>query len=134
MVAINLDNIFARKVDYLLTRQKTAEVISGNIANADTPGFKAKGLDFGSHLQKAHKAQEVKLSSTHKSHITPDNGLNYNLAYRIPEQPDTGDGNTVDVNKERNLFLVNSLQYQYGLNSINGTIKGLKKAIIGGNS
>ena len=44
------------------------------------------------------------------------------------------DGNTVNVMKERNNFLTNSLEYQYGLNSIDGLIKGMRKAIAGGNS
>jgi flagellar basal-body rod protein FlgB len=49
----------------------------------------------------------------------------------MPNQPDTGDGNTVDVQVERNLYLKNSLEYQASLQFLNAKIKGLKKAISG---
>ncbi|MGL5497666.1 MAG: flagellar basal body rod protein FlgB, partial [Aeromonas sobria] len=48
--------------------------------------------------------------------------------YRNPLQPDTGDGNTVDVQQERSDFLRNSLEYQTSLEFMNGKISGLLKA------
>ena len=51
------------------------------------------------------------------------------MQYRIPTQPDTGDGNTVEVQSERNRFLDNGLRYQASLQFLNGKIKGMKKAI-----
>jgi len=131
-MAMNLEDIFSKKVDYLMLRQKKLEVIAGNIANADTPGYKATGVEFSSLLKSAKQVQSIKMTRTNEQHMVLDNTFNNNIGYRIPTQPDTGDGNTVDVAKERNLFLKNSLEYQYGLRSIDGTIKGIKKAINGG--
>ena len=133
-MAINLDNIFAKKVDYLLLREKKAEIISSNITNADTPGYKAVNVEFSSALKKAEQEQLVRVLTTNERHITPNNIDSKNLAYQVPDQPDTGDGNTVDVAKERNYFLKNSMEYQYGLRSVDGLIKGIRKAITGGNS
>jgi len=90
-------------------------------------------VDFPSLLKKAQQAQTTTIATTHELHITPKNIFS-NISYKTPTQPDTGDGNTVDVTKERNLFLKNSLEYQYGLRSIDGTIKGIRKAINGGKS
>jgi len=132
-MAINLDNIFAKKADYLLLREKKSEVIAGNIANVDTPGYKAVEVDFTSLLKKAQQAHSTTITTTHESHIIPKNIFD-SISYKVPLQPDTGDGNTVDVTRERNLFLKNSLEYQYGLRSIDGTIKGIRKAINGGKS
>lgn len=51
--------------------------------------------------------------------------------YRNPLQADTGDGNTVDINQERTVFMQNSLEYQTSLEFLNGKINGLLKAIKG---
>ncbi|WDE02105.1 flagellar basal body rod protein FlgB [Thalassomonas actiniarum] len=133
-MAINLDNIFKPKTDLLLLREKKAEIISSNIANADTPGYKAVSVDFSAALKQAQQVQSVKMLATHEAHISPDNNMNNNIKYQIPEQPDTGDGNTVDVAKERNDFLQNSLEYQFTLRNIDGMIKGISKALKGGSS
>lgn len=133
-MAINLNKIFEAKTEYLLLREKKAEIISGNIANADTPGYKAESVEFSSMLKKAQHEQKIEMSTTNERHIASNNiGTHYPI-YQAPDQPDTGDGNTVDVMKERNLFLKNSLEYQYGLRNIDGMIKGIKKAINGGSS
>jgi flagellar basal-body rod protein FlgB len=50
----------------------------------------------------------------------------------VSNQPDTGDGNTVDVQVERNTFLDNGLRYQASMEFLNGKISGMKKAIKGG--
>jgi len=56
-----------------------------------------------------------------------DNGL----GYRVPNQPDTGDGNTVDVQVERNLYMKNALEYQSSLQFLGGKFQGLNLAIKG---
>ena len=72
---------------------------------------------------------------THENHI--GGGLNINsfdIDYRIPNQPDTGDGNTVEVQAERNAFLDNGMRYQATLQFLEGKLKGMKKALSGGQS
>ena len=54
------------------------------------------------------------------------------IEFRIPLQPDTGDGNTVEVQAERNRFLENGMRYQAGIQFLNGKIKGMKKALAPG--
>ena len=56
------------------------------------------------------------------------------LEFRISNQPDTGDGNSVDVQVERNAFLDNGLRYQASVEFLSGKIKSMKKAISGGQS
>jgi flagellar basal-body rod protein FlgB len=72
------------------------------------------------------------ISRTNSKHFDVRTGLNNNVNFRTPDQPDTGDGNTVDVQVERNLYLENSLEYQAGLQFLNGKIKALQKVISGG--
>lgn len=131
-MAINLDNIFGMHPDALVLRAKRAEVIASNIANADTPGYKAQGMDFQKALAQATQKQTMAMSQTNEKHLSTRMSLNDQLQYRIPNQPDTGDGNTVDVQVERNLYLKNSLEYQASLQFLNGRIKGLRKALTGG--
>ncbi|MBL4911280.1 MAG: flagellar basal body rod protein FlgB [Alteromonadaceae bacterium] len=131
-MAINLDKIFALNTNALILRGKRAELISSNIANADTPGYKAKGLDFQKLLTQSMQNQNMAMSQTNSKHLDVRMALNNNTEYRVPNQPDTGDGNTVDVQVERNLYLKNSLEYQASLQFVNGKIKGIRKAITGG--
>jgi len=131
-MAINLDNIFGVYPDALILRGKRAELIASNIANADTPGYKAKGMDFHKLLAQATQKQSLGMSQTNSKHLNMSMGLTNGTKYRVPDQPDTGDGNTVNVQVERNLYLSNSLEYQVSLQFINGTIRGLRKAITGG--
>jgi flagellar basal-body rod protein FlgB len=115
-------------------RAQRAEVIASNIANADTPGYKARGMDFQKAMQQATQQQQMGMSRTNPKHFDVRTELNNNVDFRVPDQPDTGDGNTVDVQVERNLYLENSLEYQAGVQFLNGKIKALKNVISGGRS
>ena len=75
------------------------------------------------------------LVRTHDKHIGGDVSSvasNFEMQYRVPTQPDTGDGNTVEVQAERNRFLDNGLRYQATLEFINSKVKGMKKALSSG--
>jgi len=133
-MAISFDKAFGLHPQSLELRSKQAEVIAGNIANADTPGYKAQGMDFQKMLSQAAQKQQSGMTRTHEKHFDVRIETNNNLEFRIPNQPDTGDGNTVDVQVERNLYLDNSMRYQASLQFINGRISGLKKAITGAQS
>jgi len=130
-MAISFDKAFGIHPESLALRAKQAEVVSSNIANADTPGYKAKGMDFQKMLSQAAQKQQTGMSRTHEKHLDVSIEANNNLEFRIPNQADTGDGNTVDVQVERNLYLDNSMRYQASLQFMNGKIQGLKKAITG---
>ena len=132
-MAINFDKTFELHAKGLNLRAKRAEVIAANIDNADTPGYKAKGLDFQKAMMQATSNQQKSgMSVTHSKHFDTRIELNNNLDFRVPDQPDTGDGNTVDVQMERNLYLQNSMEYQAGIQFLNGKIKAMKNVITGG--
>ncbi len=131
-MAISFDKGFEMHAQGMLLRAERAEVIASNVANADTPGYKAKGMDFQKAMQQAAQQQQMGMSRTNTKHFDVRSELNNNVDFRIPDQPDTGDGNTVDVQMERNLYLENSLEYQAGVQFLNGKIKALQKVISGG--
>jgi len=131
-MAINFDKAFGIHPQGMMLRAQRAEVIASNIANADTPGYKARGMNFQEALASAAKNQQMGMSRTNEKHFDVRMELNDGEGYRVPDQPDTGDGNTVNVQVERNLYLENSLQYQASVQFMNAKVKGLKKAITGG--
>ncbi len=134
-MAISFDTAFGIHQYTIGARAARAEVLSANIANADTPGYKAKDLDFSAALQQAQSGIEsgFSLATSNEHHIssTISSGLTSSIKYRNPDQPDTGDGNSVDVQRERSAFLENGLEYQASLEFLNSRISGLLKAIKG---
>ena len=130
-MAINFEKAFGVSPNVMDVRAKQAEVIASNIANADTPGYKAKGMDFQKAMAQATQQQQTGMKRTHEKHFDTRMQLNNSVQYRIPNQPDTGDGNTVDVQEERNLYLANSMKYQASITFLTGRIKALNKALKG---
>ena len=128
---MNFDDIFGVHSQALMLRTKRAEMIAGNLANADTPGYKARDFDFHQVLNQEIQGS-VRVRSTNQHHIQPDNGLipPAQLLYRTPLQPSL-DGNTVDTEQEHTAFSANALEYQASLSFLNGKISSLRKAIKG---
>ena len=131
-MAISLDKLMGFHHKALQIRTDKMEVIAGNLANANTPGYKARDINFQKAMQSARSERDHNLNRTHEKHFEGRMQSQSELEYRIPNQPDTGDGNTVEVQRERNLFLDNGMRYQSGLQFLNGKIKGMKKALSGG--
>ncbi len=131
-MAIDLDRLVGFHQNALNLREKRMELISGNIANANTPGYKARDIDFQSALKMAKSDQKHSMVQTDTKHIAGSMRTSSFVQYRIPEQADTGDGNTVEVQKERNEFLDNGLRYQATLEFLKGKLGGMKKALSGG--
>ena len=100
-MAISFDKAFGIHQYTIGARSARAEVLSANIANADTPGYKARDLDFSATLEQAQSGMQsgFSLATSNERHIssTVSSGLSSTLKYRNPDQPDTGDGNSVDV-------------------------------------
>lgn len=130
-MSINLDNVFGVHEHGVLLRSKRAEVIASNIANADTPGYKAQGMDFKKAMQMAAKEQSAGVATTNEKHISSSSSLTSEIKFRVPNQPDTGDGNTVDSQVERNLYLKNTLEYQASVQFVTGAVKAITKSIRG---
>ncbi|MCM5703732.1 flagellar basal body rod protein FlgB [Larsenimonas salina] len=127
-------NYFQQALNLRAERQ---EVLSANIANADTPGYKARDFDFKDALNQAVSQKGVggsgglEMARTAQGHIAGQGdafSATSSLKYRIPAQPSL-DGNTVDMDMERVNFAENSVHYQSDLQILSSKIKGLKSAM-----
>ncbi|WP_299183710.1 flagellar basal body rod protein FlgB [uncultured Neptuniibacter sp.] len=130
-MAISFDAALGIHEDALLHRARRAEVLANNIANADTPNFKARDVEFSHVLENATKLQ-IKQTATAAQHKTellePD--LAADMMFRIPNQPSV-DGNTVELQQEMARYTENSLDYQASFQFLNKKFTGLKAAIKG---
>ena len=118
----------------LSIRTRRAEILASNIANADTPGYKAQDLDFKTALKNAQEniSSGTNIALTNDKHLNIENiGSDSAIMFRQNYQPDTGDGNSVDINIERMAYMQNSLEYQTTIEFLNSKINGLRKVIAG---
>ena len=129
---ISFDGVFGIHEQALMLRTARAGVLASNLANADTPHYKARDLDFKSALAEAANTFAAKaLSGTHRQHMSARSQVaESRLSYRWPLQPSL-DGNTVDAQAERSAFLENALRHQASLRFLQGKIEGLRTAIRG---
>lgn len=131
-MAISLDSALGIHQPALEARIKRAEVLANNLANADTPGYKARDIDFKAMMQKAQQELGgLGMEKTHAQHMdTGSMAPDSELLYRVPQQPSV-DGNTVDAQQEQSRFMRNAMEYQASFQFLNGKVTGLKKAISG---
>jgi flagellar basal-body rod protein FlgB len=126
-----MDKLFGIHAAALKLRANRAELLAANIANADTPNFKARDIDF-KHVLNMTASKSGDLFTTNSRHIDISGGseMGAEMMYRQPNQPSL-DGNTVDLQMERSAFMENSMMYQASLRFLNGKINGLMTAIRG---
>jgi flagellar basal-body rod protein FlgB len=131
---INFERVFSIHDDAMIMRGKRASILASNIANADTPNFKARDIDFQSMLKQANNQQTNSLNmvSTNRGHINLNTGghSSASLKYRNPLHASL-DGNTVDSHVEQSKFSENALQYQTSFTFLNGSVKSIIKALKG---
>ena len=129
-MAISFDNALGIHARALAARSERAELLATNIANADTPGYKARDLDFASVLGVA--TEELELTRSDSAHLPASRTLSTGgaLRYRTPLSPSV-DGNTVDSHLESMAYLDNALRYQASLQFLNGRISGIRLALRG---
>ena len=120
-----MDSIFGIHATALALRAERSGVLAANLANADTPGFKARDFDFASALGRAERS-----SGRPADGEQPRQVMNTQLGYRLPFQ-DSLDGNTVEAEMEMARFAENSIAYQASLLFLNSKIRGLRLAITG---
>lgn len=109
------------------------QLLAGNIANADTPNYKAVDIDFAKTLQAAMGAnQPMALVTTASGHIqsSGSNPLGAKTMYRDAVQPSI-DGNTVDMDVERAQFIDNSIRYQFALDRVSAKFQEMQTALKG---
>jgi len=118
-------------------RLKRSQVISANIANSETPGYRALGYDFEQQLASlAHLDQQVPIKVTNPEHFrnaftTKDGNIEPDVYVR-PTESVGQDGNTVDVDEEMAKMAKNQILYRSSVEMLNRKIGILKYAINGG--
>lgn len=135
---VNLDTYLGVHAAALKLRSQRTEVLAANLANADTPNYRARDIDFKSALaavggQGAGAGGGVHLATTSAGHIATNtvNGTPApQLKYRTPLAPSL-DGNTVDAQLEQAAFAENSVRYQATLTFLSSKFRGLLTAITG---
>ncbi len=108
------DSIFGIHATALQLRAQRMSMLASNIANAATPGYKARDLDFAKALDLAGQGQSPETA----------------IAFRIPVQPSL-DGNTVELPTEQTAFAENALAYRSSLAFLQGRISTLSRALKG---
>jgi flagellar basal-body rod protein FlgB len=137
-VAFDLDTYLGVHAKALGLRETRTELLARNLANADTPGFKARDLDFRAALASAEgQASAGTLRATQSGHIgTADaatlapGSTEAFLKYRTPLAPSL-DGNTVDAQLEQAAFAENAVRYQATLQFLSSKFRSLMTAITG---
>lgn len=123
------DPLFGSMPAALRVHRQRLDVLAGNIANADTPGFKARDVDFRAALASAGGA-DIQPAKTQPGHIGASATDSARLLWRVPLQP-SADGNTVDMQVEQAKFSEAALRYEATLRFMDGRVRGLISAITG---
>ena len=126
------ENIFGIHEQALLLHGQRVGVLATNIANADTPNFKARDIDFSEVLAGTDDSSRLAMTTTQAAHISMSEGSSTpaDLKYRNPYQASL-DGNTVEMPVEQAAFSENNVRYQASLNFINSRISEMQLAIAG---
>ncbi|MGQ5701598.1 flagellar basal body rod protein FlgB [Sandaracinobacteroides sp. A072] len=126
-----LDRFLGVHGQALALRSERMSILASNIANAATPGYKARDLDFARLMQagKGARGAGAALAATSAGHITtPVQQAMPRIAYRVPVQPSL-DGNTVELATEQLQFAETALRYRSTLSILNGRIGSLMSAL-----
>jgi flagellar basal-body rod protein FlgB len=131
-----LDQALSFQSTALLLRSERQQMLAANIANADTPNYKAVDFDFGKALANATgsaagaAANPAALATTAPGHSSGSGGssLPVQIQYRTPSQASV-DGNSVEMDAERAQFTDNAVRYEAALKFLNGQIKTMLSAV-----
>ncbi|WP_126453737.1 flagellar basal body rod protein FlgB [Sulfuriflexus mobilis] len=129
---LSFDNAFGIHPQAIQLYARRSSVLASNLANADTPNYKARDIDFRSALNQA-KGDAGRVQATHARHFGMGGSggdMAAEPAYRTPLQPSL-DGNTVDVQVEQAAFADNSMRYMASLRFVTGSVQGLLTALRG---
>jgi flagellar basal-body rod protein FlgB len=129
MSALGFGNSLGIHPQVLQLHAARAEILANNLANTDTPHFKARDIDFKKILSNESK-RSLEMNVTSEKHQSGSIKTDTDLMFRNPHQPAI-DGNTVDSQMEQTLYTENSLRYNASFQFLNGSFKGLKGAIKG---
>ena len=127
-----IDNALSCQQQALGLRSQRQQILAGNIANADTPNYKARDFDFSTALKEASAGRStgsLPLATTAAGHLAGSGEVSpARLLYRSTVQASV-DGNTVDMDVERAQFSENAVQYEASVAFITAQIKLLTAAV-----
>lgn len=130
-----LDSALRFHQEALNLRARRQEVLSANIAHADTPQYKARDLDFSASLSQAMErgrpSGATTMATTSSRHLAGEpmgGGGDADLLYRLPTQSSI-DGNTVEMDAERAGFADNAMHYEANMTILTSKIKSLLSAV-----
>jgi len=132
-MTISFANALGIHESALQVRGQRASILADNLANVDTPNYKARDLDFKQVLSRANTASESRfgVQVTNERHLAASGfGENPDLLYRVPHQPSI-DGNTVEDQIEHAEYMKNALAFQASFTFLNSKFKGLTSALRG---
>ncbi|WP_417347621.1 flagellar basal body rod protein FlgB [Ferrimonas sp.] len=115
-MAINLESALGLHAQGLDLRVERTKILAANLANAETPGYLARDIDFSKVMQGYQGSGQLQRE--------------YQLDYRVPHQI-AADGNTVELEQEQARFAANSMDFQTSLTFLNMKINGIRTAIEG---
>jgi len=125
-----IDSSLSGQVIALQLKSERAELIAGNIANSDTPNYKARDIDFRAEFERRVSGESGgALRTTSSLHMKPEGGGSSHITFK--EEGAGEDGNTVESEKEQAAYTKNAIQYQVSLQFLNSKIRGLKLALKG---
>ena len=128
-MSVNFDKSVAPHINAVNVRSARARMLANNLANADTPNYKAQDVDFSAVLRQASQRNGVAVSTTHAAHLPAQQGIdNIQAQYRIPMHASL-DGNTVDPEVENAKFADNAVRYQVSLDFLGRKFSGLIRTL-----
>jgi flagellar basal-body rod protein FlgB len=130
-----IDKLFGVHAQAITLRAARSEMLAANLANSDTPNYKAKDIDFKSAFQSLQGGQQissVQLAKSSAQHFSSDIGgvASHAIRYRVPSHASL-DGNTVDSDFEKSAFTENAIRYQASLSILGKKISGLIRTLKG---
>lgn len=117
------DTLFGIHGKALALRSQRLSLLASNIANASTPGYKARDIDFEAALKTATTRADSSATATAQA-------VEDAMGYRVPLQPSL-DGNTVELSTEQTLFAENAVKYRTTLSFLEGRINTINRALKG---
>lgn len=128
-----LDQALSFHENSLRLRSQRQQLLASNIANSDTPNYKAKDLNFAQAMQDATSQRQSQnaLTQTNSQHLPSQQTLNSSYTYERNSLQNNLDGNTVDMDVERNQFTENALRYEASVSLAHDEIKNILSVLQG---
>ncbi len=128
----DIDKLFGVHPQALVLRSQRSSILAANIANVDTPNYKARDIDFKAVISTQIESPQFSVSRTNDNHLAMPANITTTAAlkYRTPQQASL-DGNTVESQIEQSQFANNAIRYQASLTFLSGKTNSMLKALKG---